>query len=537
MEKKKEILFVIMLIFYCQLPLSVTINIPDDYSTIQFGIDASANGDTILVADGLYFGFGNRELDFQGKAITVKSVNGSENTTIWCQFQGRGITFQNGEGLSSIFEGFTINEGDENYGGGIFCDNSSPTIRDVKIKNCKAGHTIYSGGGAIYLDSSHPEFSEVEIYNNISYHSGGGIFCVDSNPVLQKVLITNNTAYNDGGGIYFKSSNPVLTNVTIADNSANVGGGIFCLSDSHPVLENTILWNNSPQEISFSNSNTPCSITISYSDIMNGEAGIIPNNNAIINWLEGNISQNPLFEDSANNDYHLTWENFPIDDETKSPCINTGHPSSDFDPDNTVADIGAFYYPCHFLTNLDFIADKRFGYETLAVNFTSSSDYEIENYYWDFDNDGIIDSNAENPTYTFLQSGAYDVKLKVSTGTFIDSLIKPNYVVIQESELLPPENLNITINNNNAILSWTAIDSKKTYRENLYYLIYHSSFPDSDFEFIDYTIETTTYTHTDIAETVDKKFYLVIGFVGTLERLSNYIMNNKTITKLQTNKK
>ena len=536
MKRNKVVVITLAIILYCHFLFAITINIPEDYSTIQFGIDASANGDTILVADGTYFGYGNRELDFLGKAITVKSINGSANTTIRCQYQGRGIYFHNDEDSTSVFEGFTIIEGSNNYGAGIMCENSSPIIKDIIIKDCRAGWNIYTGGGGIYLDTSNPNLINIEIYDNISYHSGGGIFCLESNPNLQNVLIANNTAYNDGCGIYCKESNPTLTNVTIADNAANLGGGIYCFLDSNPVLENTILWNNSPQQIYFSNSNTANSVTISYGDIMNGETGIITNGNGIVNWLEGNINQNPLFENSTNNDYHLTWQNFPIDDASKSPCINTGNPVYPLDPDGTIIDMGAFYYHCNFQTNLNFTADCRFGYETLFVNFTSSTDIVVDNYYWDFENDGIIDSNEENPIYNYTQSGVFDVKLKVSVSAWVDSLVKTNYIVIQENELLPPENLTINIVNNNIILDWTEIDIPSVIRDNLYYLIYQSSSPDSDFEFLDYTIEATTYTHTDITGIEDKMFYFVIGFVGTLERLNNYIVNNKTMTKLQTNK-
>ena len=334
--------------------------------------------------------------------------------------------------------------------------------------------------------------------------------------------LANNTAYNDGCGIYCKDSNPILTNVTIANNTANFGGGIYCFLNSNPVLENTIIWNNLPQEICFSSSNTANSITILYSDIMDGEAGIITNDNGVINWLEGNINQNPLFENSTNNDYHLTWENFPIDDNSKSPCINSGNPESPHNSDNTTVDMGAFYYNCNYY--IDFSTEIRFGYASLNVNFLNSSSGSAENYFWDFENDGIYDSFEENPTIIYSQSGVYDVKLKMISDTFVDSLLKTNYIVIQENELLPPENLTINIVNSDVILNWTAIDVPSVLRDNLYYLIYKSSFPDSDFEFLDYTIEETTYTHTEID---NEMFYFVIGFVGTLESFNNYLMNNK----------
>ncbi|MCP4712109.1 MAG: T9SS type A sorting domain-containing protein, partial [Planctomycetes bacterium] len=78
---------------------------------------------------------------------------------------------------------------------------------------------------------------------------------------------------------------------------------------------NSILYNNSPPEIYFSNYYEPNSVTIAYSDLMGGEAGIVTNNNATVNWLDGNIDQDPLFVDPENNDYHL---------QPDSPCIDAG---------------------------------------------------------------------------------------------------------------------------------------------------------------------------------------------------------------------
>ena len=66
-----------------------TINVPGVHPTIQQGIDAARNGDTVLVADGTYRGIGNKDLDFRGKVITLKSENGAEYTIIDCEGSGR----------------------------------------------------------------------------------------------------------------------------------------------------------------------------------------------------------------------------------------------------------------------------------------------------------------------------------------------------------------------------------------------------------------------------------------------------------------
>ena len=53
--------------------------------------------------------------------------------------------------------------------------------------------------------------------------------------------------------------------------------------------------------------------------------------------------------------------------------------------------------------------------------------------------DGTIDSYEQNPVFTYSETGTYDVKLKATFGAIIDSLIKTNFIIVQESPLLSPQ--------------------------------------------------------------------------------------------------
>ena len=120
-----------------------TISVPGDYPTIQAGIDAAAPGDTVMVADGVYTRYGNRNIEFNGKAVLLRSANGPENCVIDCEMGGIGFYFMSGEGPATEVRGFTIRNGcDGYYFGAIAIESSSPTIAD----NIITGNIAYSSG-------------------------------------------------------------------------------------------------------------------------------------------------------------------------------------------------------------------------------------------------------------------------------------------------------------------------------------------------------------------------------------------------------
>ena len=84
------------------------IHVPGDQPTIQAGMSATVTGDTVLVADGAYSGDGNRDIDFQGRRITVMSENGPGACVLDLAGANVGFSFNDQEGSGQHCAGIYV---------------------------------------------------------------------------------------------------------------------------------------------------------------------------------------------------------------------------------------------------------------------------------------------------------------------------------------------------------------------------------------------------------------------------------------------
>jgi parallel beta-helix repeat protein len=227
-----------------------------DYLTIQEGIDAALDGDEVVVCDGMYTGDGNRDLDFGGKLIIVRSANGPEFCIIDCQASEtdphRGFYFHSGETTAAVLQGLTIRNGHVEqdtpgrYGGGVYCGSaSSPTLSNCTITT----NSVYGMGGGVYCSAdSSPTLTDCMIAGNSCNFMGAGVYCWGASPTLSNCTITANTAEDWGAGVHCSNnSSPTLLNCTITNNTSlyGYGAGVCCEDSPGVTVTNCTMAGNS----------------------------------------------------------------------------------------------------------------------------------------------------------------------------------------------------------------------------------------------------------------------------------------------------
>ncbi|MBW5449368.1 hypothetical protein GE107_25405 [Cohnella sp. CFH 77786] len=220
--------------------------------------------------------FASNETILSGDIDSTPGLSGEDAYHVVYLYSG--LNPNNHRDASAVLDGFTITGGNANgsgdyaYGGGVFINGHTPTLRNLVIRGNRAkihggGLALLGGsdlqmknvafidnaseisGAGMYVDSSNPELTNVSFQGNTASQNGGAIYSIGSDPKLTKVSVRGNQAANGyAGGIYNYSSNPVLTNVLISGNKSQFGGGMYS-SQSSPVLNQVTVTGNSGFEL------------------------------------------------------------------------------------------------------------------------------------------------------------------------------------------------------------------------------------------------------------------------------------------------
>jgi hypothetical protein len=334
----RTIIFVLACLLFAVVCQGRTVTVDDDgpadFNTIQAAIDDANDGDVVEIQPGTYTGAGNRDVNFAGKAIAVRSTDPNDPnvvaaTVIDCQASysnmHRAFYFGSGEGPNSILEGLTITDGWGQKGGGILCEASGPTIRNCTFyaNYCDPLH----GGGIAIVAGSSPVITDCVFDRNWGITRGGGMACVNSSALVQGCVFVGNIqeiCCGCGGGMYLENAQATIKNCLFVGNTStwlpggaiaiwygsapvvsiinctfvgnlagSYGGAIYGGSGGQHILTNCIFWANKA-EVNRGDHIYAMDGIISYCDIEGGWDGPGVVNSSLVDG-GGNIDADPCF--------------------------------------------------------------------------------------------------------------------------------------------------------------------------------------------------------------------------------------------------
>jgi len=293
-----------------------TLWVPDDYATIQAGIDACPRGGTVMVRPGTY----PENVSFHGSPLSLIGLEGADSTLIDAPDSTQAaIWFDADDEFVSRIEGFTLTGGRW----GIQCHAQQQQAYRLWITN----NVVQGNSGGLELNQTSARIRNTTVWHNLD--SGGVVMQNADSVEIRNCIIAWNRSETIGGGIFMDNSVGNLINSTVYHNTTEeFGGAIACIVAGSLRVENSILWaNQASQGFNEIYGTAIPWISVTYTDIAEG-------------WTDtGNVDLDPQFVDTleVSPDFHLS---------EGSPCVDAGNPAPEFnDPDGSRNDMGAYGGP------------------------------------------------------------------------------------------------------------------------------------------------------------------------------------------------
>ena len=212
------------------------------FDRINEAIDASANGDTVLIRAGTYLD--SATINTDGKAITIRGEDGAANTIVDGFASPESImVIDSGEGPATVIEGLTLQGGNDGTGGAleILGATTSPVIRDCVFRF----NTTPVDGSAVNVTApstsltARARFEDCVFENNTATGSAAGsnvdgtFAAIRTSPMLVRCTFRNNTAAAGAGFWATQSAGATLLDCVFETNDNVRDGTVYIVSSSN----------------------------------------------------------------------------------------------------------------------------------------------------------------------------------------------------------------------------------------------------------------------------------------------------------------
>jgi len=227
------------------------------YPDLRYALAAAQSGDSIRLADGIYTGAGNRNLELGG-VLTILSMNGDpENCILDLEADGRGFLIRSVLGTGIRIQGIAFRAGDprllpeqllQGFGGGLAIWGLSAG-GSVIIERCIFEEATAEAGGGAFLYEAAATFSGCVFRHNLAT-DGAGVYagyCTAGDGVQFAGCLFHGNGYpyssvgGYGGGIYYSHSRGAVELCTLTENSAWLGAGLLVSTASDVRAEGVLI--------------------------------------------------------------------------------------------------------------------------------------------------------------------------------------------------------------------------------------------------------------------------------------------------------
>ncbi len=296
------------------------------YPTLQHALYAAQPGDTLRLADGVFTGAGNRDLEMGGIELTIRSASADPDLCIIdLEGDGRAFLIQSVPGTDVRIEAITLRGGNPNalppellggYGGGLAVRGLAGG-GSVRVERCVFEDGRAEAGGGAFVYQAPAAFLACTFRRNVATDGAGAYcgYCTTGGGVRFEGCLFHGNDYpypsvgGYGAGIYYSHSLGLVQSCTLAYNRAWLGAGLLVSTASTvDVVGALIAFSPEGQGLAV-NAGT---VTVSHCDIHGNQGGDWVGAIAGYLGLDCNFTADPFFCDAPADDFTLRGD---------SPCL------------------------------------------------------------------------------------------------------------------------------------------------------------------------------------------------------------------------